>query len=643
MFIRKIPAIFALMFLAALASPPAIAFSGIAGVRQIVNSPVPVQRMSDQQLRNSRGFLYQMINSGQLPPRLKTRAKARLRAIRLELKRRASAPRVQLPPQPQAGGGVNTREGEEAAREEQGANRNLSPARPVLPGFRKPAVLRDRRPSASLTRAQLRRRLGLLEQVIDSHGMPKVYKRQARAMRASDRNELARRMRAGQGNGNGGVVIPPANNRLIAVLRDRRPSASLTRAQLRRRLGLLEQIIDSHGMPNVYKRQARAMRARDRNELARRMRAGQGNGNGGIVIPPAGRAEAKARADFRLARSILDDPAPARRLSTAQLRIRTRQIRAILARRLVKPRLRRPLRQRLAVYSRELRARIAARRNRNNNGYTPPPAVPDYQPGRLGQVAQDLLADGRTSRQLTDRQLRARIGRARRVLRRVRLAPGQRRHITALIRADRGELRNRLIAARNERRRRLRRQSRNGTLNLNLYLNAPAQQGYVIPEAEADNDQIGGQLILPPRQLPPRRYTLEELRANPQLTRHIGGIDLDTINFGTNEYWVREEEIAKLERIGTAIERILAVRPWEVFQIEGHTDATGSDAYNLELSRLRAKAVAKALTEFFNIPAANLVTIGLGERYLKIPVEGPEPENRRVSIRRITPILQWER
>ena len=117
-------------------------------------------------------------------------------------------------------------------------------------------------------------------------------------------------------------------------------------------------------------------------------------------------------------------------------------------------------------------------------------------------------------------------------------------------------------------------------------------------------------------------------------------IELDTVRFGFDEAFVREEEIAKLERIGEILERVLAARPDEVFLIAGHTDAVGADQYNLELSRKRAAAVKNALTEYFVIAPDNLATVGYGERFLKIPTPDEEAENRRVSVRRVTPLLE---
>jgi outer membrane protein OmpA-like peptidoglycan-associated protein len=77
-----------------------------------------------------------------------------------------------------------------------------------------------------------------------------------------------------------------------------------------------------------------------------------------------------------------------------------------------------------------------------------------------------------------------------------------------------------------------------------------------------------------------------------------------------------------------------------VFLIEGHTDKVGSDDDNLSLSDRRAESIANILTGDYQIPPENLVTQGYGEQYPKVETEGPSRENRRVTLRRITPLLQ---
>jgi OmpA-OmpF porin, OOP family len=45
------------------------------------------------------------------------------------------------------------------------------------------------------------------------------------------------------------------------------------------------------------------------------------------------------------------------------------------------------------------------------------------------------------------------------------------------------------------------------------------------------------------------------------------------------------------------------------------------------------------LSQQFGVLAENLTTQGYGEQYLKVPTQGPERTNRRVTVRRITPLL----
>ena len=49
--------------------------------------------------------------------------------------------------------------------------------------------------------------------------------------------------------------------------------------------------------------------------------------------------------------------------------------------------------------------------------------------------------------------------------------------------------------------------------------------------------------------------------------------------------------------------------------------------------------VAVVLTNQFGIPAENLTSQGYGKQFLKIPTPAPERANRRVAVRRITPLL----
>jgi outer membrane protein OmpA-like peptidoglycan-associated protein len=136
-----------------------------------------------------------------------------------------------------------------------------------------------------------------------------------------------------------------------------------------------------------------------------------------------------------------------------------------------------------------------------------------------------------------------------------------------------------------------------------------------------------------------RSFTLRQVREVREVRELVPVLSPEPITFETNRANVRPSEAPKLAQVGRLIERLIAEDPREVFLVEGHTDATGPASYNLALSDRRAESVALALTEFFDIPPENLIIQGFGERHLRIPTAAAEERNRRVAIRRITPLL----
>jgi len=136
-----------------------------------------------------------------------------------------------------------------------------------------------------------------------------------------------------------------------------------------------------------------------------------------------------------------------------------------------------------------------------------------------------------------------------------------------------------------------------------------------------------------------RRYTLDEIRYSPGVRMLMPSIDVNTINFDTGSWEISPDQAARLQVIADGLNRAITRNPREVFLIEGHTDAVGNDTDNLSLSDRRAQAAAELLTQQFGVPAENLTSQGYGAQYLKEQTPGPSRINRRVTVRRITPLL----
>ncbi len=165
------------------------------------------------------------------------------------------------------------------------------------------------------------------------------------------------------------------------------------------------------------------------------------------------------------------------------------------------------------------------------------------------------------------------------------------------------------------------------------------QDRYIVEAEDAPPQVIYDTLMAPPVERIERPYTLDEIRYSPSVRQRMPSIDLDTINFETGSWEIPPDQAAKLQVIADGINRAIQQNPQTVFLIEGHTDAVGSDVDNLSLSDRRAESTATLLTQQFGVPAENLTSQGYGEQYLKVPTDGPERRNRRVTVRNITPLL----
>jgi outer membrane protein OmpA-like peptidoglycan-associated protein len=160
----------------------------------------------------------------------------------------------------------------------------------------------------------------------------------------------------------------------------------------------------------------------------------------------------------------------------------------------------------------------------------------------------------------------------------------------------------------------------------------------VVDARQLDIEELRALLEEEPEYDPGRDFSLGQIRDISAVRNLMPAIDLD-VNFPTGSAAIPGDQLSDLVEMGILIEDALIENPSEVFLVEGHTDAVGSDASNLALSDRRAESVALALAENFEIPPENLVVQGYGEEFLKVPTLEDEAENRRASIRRVTPLL----
>ena len=169
----------------------------------------------------------------------------------------------------------------------------------------------------------------------------------------------------------------------------------------------------------------------------------------------------------------------------------------------------------------------------------------------------------------------------------------------------------------------------------------PPEQ-YIVDADAASEDDIYGALQAGPVAALDRSYSLEEVVASISLRERMRSININSINFEFGSADVPPDQAEMLESVAAVIRDMTSQNPGEVFLIEGHTDAVGSEVDNLSLSDRRAQAIADVLSQQFNVPRENLVTQGYGKQFLLVDTPEPERRNRRVVVRRITPLLQAE-
>jgi len=126
-----------------------------------------------------------------------------------------------------------------------------------------------------------------------------------------------------------------------------------------------------------------------------------------------------------------------------------------------------------------------------------------------------------------------------------------------------------------------------------------------------------------------RSLSSEERQEVATIAKSRPSIDLE-IYFDYNSASISPRAVPGLTSLGRALTDP-ALRGG-VFLVGGHTDARGSDGYNLDLSEKRAQSVKQFLMQKFSIKEDTLVVAGFGKEQLKNKAVPYAAQNRRVQI-----------
>lgn len=111
-----------------------------------------------------------------------------------------------------------------------------------------------------------------------------------------------------------------------------------------------------------------------------------------------------------------------------------------------------------------------------------------------------------------------------------------------------------------------------------------------------------------------------------------GRLILRDVNFAFNSFVLAQDSQDNLDRVAVALRTAIANRPGISIEVQGHTDAIGSESYNQGLSEQRAAAVRDYVVSVEPSIAGVLTTAGYGESQ---PIASNDTDDGRAQNRRV--------
>jgi OOP family OmpA-OmpF porin len=127
----------------------------------------------------------------------------------------------------------------------------------------------------------------------------------------------------------------------------------------------------------------------------------------------------------------------------------------------------------------------------------------------------------------------------------------------------------------------------------------------------------------------------DQARQTAESLENLQPVKTETVLFGVNRDALTEDDKAQLD----TLDQTVASLKYYLVEVTGHADKTGSANYNLALSRRRADAVVRYLTQNDKIPLARIHILGYGEEMPAADNKSRDgrKQNRRVDVKIMAP------